>query len=288
MSVCVSGPWCSEIDLLIYHSFLLDLYSGYRRSINSERFHPDKVPDSLDAIVIGSGMSGLSCAALLARLGKRVLVLEQHTVAGGGEFFVLFFFFQLSRICLVSFLCDIIHEFRPSSSNSSSPSCTGTHMFELGSHYKFDSGLHYVVPYSGTLLHALYGGPTPPMRFEKLGEPDGTFDRIVLGNSSIATPPFAIKHGEAHLPDLYRMFPEEKKNIDAFMSISDQVLMRFPLWLLSKLLPMNWQEWFSKTFLATFYKYTSQTAAAVICKLTNNKKLQVFCYYVLYVRGAFV
>ena len=37
----------------------------------------------LDAIVIGSGIGGLSCAATLARSGKKVLVLEQHDVAGG-------------------------------------------------------------------------------------------------------------------------------------------------------------------------------------------------------------
>jgi all-trans-retinol 13,14-reductase len=36
-----------------------------------------------DAIVVGSGMGGMSCAAALARCGKRVLVLEQHYVAGG-------------------------------------------------------------------------------------------------------------------------------------------------------------------------------------------------------------
>src|SRR5688500_9608544 len=36
-----------------------------------------------DAVVIGSGMGGMTSAALLARLGKRVLVLEQHYVSGG-------------------------------------------------------------------------------------------------------------------------------------------------------------------------------------------------------------
>jgi all-trans-retinol 13,14-reductase len=38
---------------------------------------------SWDAIVIGSGMGGMTTAGLLAKLGKRVLVLEQHYVPGG-------------------------------------------------------------------------------------------------------------------------------------------------------------------------------------------------------------
>jgi phytoene dehydrogenase-like protein len=36
-----------------------------------------------DAIVIGSGMGGLACAAALAKTGRRILVLEQHFTAGG-------------------------------------------------------------------------------------------------------------------------------------------------------------------------------------------------------------
>jgi all-trans-retinol 13,14-reductase len=36
-----------------------------------------------DALVIGSGMGGMACGALLADFGKRVLILEQHYVPGG-------------------------------------------------------------------------------------------------------------------------------------------------------------------------------------------------------------
>ncbi len=38
---------------------------------------------AFDAIVIGSGMGGMTAAALLAKLGKRVLVVEQHVIPGG-------------------------------------------------------------------------------------------------------------------------------------------------------------------------------------------------------------
>ena len=36
-----------------------------------------------DAIVIGSGLGGLTCAATLSKKGKKVLVLEQHNLIGG-------------------------------------------------------------------------------------------------------------------------------------------------------------------------------------------------------------
>ncbi len=38
-----------------------------------------------DAIVIGSGLGGLSCAAYLCLAGRRTLVLESHSVAGGNS-----------------------------------------------------------------------------------------------------------------------------------------------------------------------------------------------------------
>ncbi len=38
-----------------------------------------------DAVVVGSGLGGLACAAYLAAAGKRTLVLEAHYVAGGNS-----------------------------------------------------------------------------------------------------------------------------------------------------------------------------------------------------------
>jgi all-trans-retinol 13,14-reductase len=47
----------------------------------NKRGLPDRT--EFDAIVIGSGMGGMTTAAILAKLGQRVLVIEQHYVPGG-------------------------------------------------------------------------------------------------------------------------------------------------------------------------------------------------------------
>jgi len=47
------------------------------------RFRREARHDRYDVIVVGSGLGGLSCAALLARGGMRVLVVERHDRPGG-------------------------------------------------------------------------------------------------------------------------------------------------------------------------------------------------------------
>lgn len=43
----------------------------------------DELPDEVDVCIIGAGIGGLSCAALLGKYGVSVAVAEAHTVAGG-------------------------------------------------------------------------------------------------------------------------------------------------------------------------------------------------------------
>jgi all-trans-retinol 13,14-reductase len=52
-----------------------------------EKYWSKRLPEDrqgpFDDIVVGSGIGGMTCAALLSKLGRRVLVLEQHYVPGG-------------------------------------------------------------------------------------------------------------------------------------------------------------------------------------------------------------
>lgn len=61
----------------------LVLDTKLRDKVLKQGFTKKNIPEGLDAIVIGSGIGGLTAAAILAKAGKKVLVLEQHDQAGG-------------------------------------------------------------------------------------------------------------------------------------------------------------------------------------------------------------
>jgi all-trans-retinol 13,14-reductase len=61
------------------------VWSGTRdiRNIERDGYSKKKINENWDVIVIGSGIGGLTTAALLSKVGYKVLVLEQHYIAGG-------------------------------------------------------------------------------------------------------------------------------------------------------------------------------------------------------------
>ncbi|XP_007234548.2 all-trans-retinol 13,14-reductase [Astyanax mexicanus] len=54
-----------------------------KNKVLKQGFLASRVPQNLDAIVVGSGVGGLGVAVMMAKVGKKVLVLEQHDRAGG-------------------------------------------------------------------------------------------------------------------------------------------------------------------------------------------------------------
>lgn len=56
----------------------------FKRPTKAGRYWSKRGPEGpWDYIVIGSGMGGMTAAALLSKLGRRVLVVEQHYIPGG-------------------------------------------------------------------------------------------------------------------------------------------------------------------------------------------------------------
>ena len=205
------------------------------RSLLHEKYSPSKVPDDIDVIVIGSGMSGLSCAAVLSRLGRKVLVVEQHhDVAGGGT-----------------------HSF----------DIKGYH-FDSGLHYTVPWSIPIFALTCGKK-------PKDVCQFKIMGEgDDDVVDKINLFTSENESQLFCMRYKEKHLPELYRTFPSEKVAIDKFIELSNNAMDFVKIFIALRLLPLGLQRFAWKYLIPSKYvEVAACTASELLPKLTKNKKL---------------
>ena len=209
------------------------------------------VDDEYDAIVIGSGMGGMTTASLLAQSPERlkVLLLEQHSVCGG---------------------------------------CC--HTFRRGP-YAFPTGIHYVgeMNRGGNLRKILdpltYDPRNDPLEWDPLGE---NFDTIVLGEAGKNMRQYKIVGDglEVQRVALKKQFKtaQEHEAIDKYYDHIEKANAAMARAHVLKCLPLPMTKFLRlsglhRLFARNFRKYSSMTLADMVNSLTDNDDLRSVLSY---------
>ena len=243
---------------------------GYRKSppasatkkkrsgeITRDRYTKKKVPENIDVVLVGSGISSLYCAALLSKLNYRCLVLEQHYVAGG---------------CTHCFI-DKGWEFD-----------TGVHYVGRVEKYGEDvrvASVHNVallltprcrILVAGYLLDLVTLNDTDKVKFEKLGnEADGwVYDVIKIGDK---LHPLRASR-KAFVEDLAKAFPEEREAVEKYLDMVIKCNKSADLHFFGKLFHPVFSWLIDKTIGSTFNKLACRTVQDVLDELFVSNELK--------------
>jgi all-trans-retinol 13,14-reductase len=210
--------------------------SDINDGVTRDRYSKRKVPKDIDVIVIGSGIGGLSCAAYLSKVGKKVLVLEQHYIAGG--------------CCHVFDEKGVEHE-------------TGIHYVGNIEKRKEILDLITVEPIEWCKMGAGAGAST---------EVDGVYDEICIEGETYL---FRAGE-ENFISDLSKRFEGEEAGIRKYIDLVKKVAKKdlfFNLKIIKSKWLSLLGHYYLKYYDTDYYKYTNTSAYDVIKTFTNNETL---------------
>ena len=199
----------------------------------------------VDTIIVGSGIGGLTTAALLAKSGKRVMVLEQHTVAGGTTHsFIDHGVDHEVGLHYVGNVPKLLEVFDIIGGANESIFCE-------------DSWWKFI---GGNIKWAQMGAENPDGKM--------IYDEIHIDDQS-----YHFEAGEENLSAyLKSRFPGETDAIDKYFVLIKKASEK-NLFFLLKVFPWTWLSYFIRYIDPDYYTFVNQTVIDVLSVLTKNKKL---------------
>ena len=219
-------------------------------SVFIENENESENENEYDTIIIGSGIGSLTTAALLAKSGKRVMVLEQHSIAGGTTH---------------SFIDHGVEH-------------------EVGLHYI--GNIHKL----GKVFNIIAGkkegwwwncdGIAPcctvcrsgNIEWKQIGHenPDGKmiYDEIHIGDKS-----YYFEAGRDNLAKyLKSKFPNDADAIDSYFILIEKAAKK-NLFFMLKVFPWKWISYFIRYIDPDYHTFVSMSVTDVLSGLTTNKEL---------------